>query len=381
MKTHIRFIFLAAFFFSLHMALLAYLNSSMLAQFASPTAISITYTIASVLSLVLVSIAPSIVRHIGAFRYIVGALFGSGIFLYLISTHTGSAIVPFFILYFSLNSVVLYGLDLFLEHYSSENQTGNIRGLYLTFGNIGWVAAPIISTTLQTTLGFSAIYVVAACAVGASLIVMFTTQRGFVDKAYNTSSLRDGLRVLVKHKNIRLITILNLLLQLFFVVMVIYSPIYLTTVIGFSWKALGLLLTAMLLPFVIFPYPAGRIADKYLGEKELMIAGLLIMGLATLYFANLGQASLVVYAIILFTTRIGASILEEMCDSAFFKQVTDADSAVISIYRNMMPFAYTIGPLIAGAVFALSSYYVLFTTLGVIMILATLFAIQIKDSR
>lgn len=378
---HIRFIFLASFFFSLHMALLAYLNSSMLSQFASPTAISITYTVASVLSLILVSIAPSVVRRIGAFRYISFALLGSGILLYLISTHTGSAILPFFVIYFSLNSVILYGLDLFLEHYSSENQTGNIRGLYLTFGNIGWVAAPIISTTLQSTLGFSAVYIVAACAVGGALIVMFSSQRGFVDKAYNTSSLRDGLRVLARHKNIRLITTLNFLLQLFFVVMVIYSPIYLTTIIGFSWKALGILLTAMLLPFVIFPYPTGRIADKYLGEKELMLAGLLIMGLATLYFANLGQASLVLYAVTLFITRVGASTLEEMCDSAFFKQVTDADSAVISIYRNMMPFAYTIGPLIAGAVFALTSYYVLFNILGVLMILATLIALQIKDSK
>ena len=363
------------------MALLAYLNSSMLSQFASPTAISITYTVASVLSLILVSIAPSVVRRIGAFRYISFALLGSGILLYLISTHTGSAILPFFVIYFSLNSVILYGLDLFLEHYSSENQTGNIRGLYLTFGNIGWVAAPIISTTLQSTLGFSAVYIVAACAVGGALIVMFSSQRGFVDKAYNTSSLRDGLRVLARHKNIRLITTLNFLLQLFFVVMVIYSPIYLTTIIGFSWKALGILLTAMLLPFVIFPYPTGRIADKYLGEKELMLAGLLIMGLATLYFANLGQASLVLYAVTLFITRVGASTLEEMCDSAFFKQVTDADSAVISIYRNMMPFAYTIGPLIAGAVFALTSYYVLFNILGVLMILATLIALQIKDSK
>ncbi len=381
MKTHLRFIFLASFFFSLHMALLAYLNSSMLSQFASPTTISIVYTVASVLSLILVSIAPSIVRRIGAFRFISCALLSSGALLYLISTHTGSAIVPFFVLYFSLNSVVLYGLDLFLEHYSSEGQTGNIRGLYLTFGNIGWVAAPIISTTLQSTLGFSVIYIVAACAVGASLVVMFSSQRGFVDKAYNTSSLLDGLRILRRHKNIRLITTLNLLLQLFFVVMVIYSPIYLTTVIGFSWKALGILLTAMLLPFVIFPYPTGYIADKYLGEKELMITGLLIMGLATLYFANLGQSTLVLYAVTLFSTRVGASILEEMCDSAFFKQVSDADSAVISIYRNMMPFAYTIGPLIAGAVFALTSYYVLFNILGVLMILATLIALQIKDSR
>lgn len=378
---HIRFIFLASFFFSLHMALLAYLNSSMLSQFVSQGVLSIVYTIASILSLVLVSLAPSIVRVVGALRYIVGTLVLSAILLYLISTHTGLSIVPFFILYFALNSVVLYGLDLFIEHYSSESNTGNIRGTYLTLANIGWVAAPMISTSLQSSFGFSIIYLVAGFAVLVSLLILFFSQRGFIDKAYKKSSLKTGLQILKKNKTLRTITLLNFLLQFFFVVMVIYSPVYLTTVIGFSWKALGILLTAMLLPFVIFPYPSGRLADKYFGEKELMYVSLFIIGGATIVFANLGTATLVIYALTLFATRIGASVLETMCESAFFKHVTDEDSSVISVYRNMMPVAYTIGPLIAGTIFALSSYYMLFTLLGGLMIFSIIFVTQIKDTK
>lgn len=378
---HIRFIFLASFFFSLHLALLAYLNSSMLSQFASASTISFVYTTASILSLILVSVAPSIIRSIGAFKYIIWTLILSTSLLYLISTHTGVSIIPFFILYFALNSAILYGLDLFIEHYSTESNTGNIRGTYLTLANLGWVAAPIISTSIQTAFGFSFIYLIAAFAVFASLLVLFFSQRGFVDKAYKKSSLREALRVLRQNKTIRIITGLNFLLQLFFVVMVIYSPVYLTSVIGFSWKALGILLTAMLLPFVIFPYPSGRLADKYLGEKELMCFGLLVIGASTLVFASLGVASLLAYAVVLFATRVGASVLETMCESAFFKHVTDEDSSVISVYRNMMPVAYTVGPLIAGAVFALSSYYILFISLGVLMTISVIFALQIKDTK
>lgn len=378
---HIRFIFLASFFFSLHMALLAYLNSSMLGQFASQGVLGLVYTIASILSLILVSIAPSIVRSVGAFKYIISTLILSASLLYLISTHTGPSIIPLFILYFALNSVVLYGLDLFIEHYSTESNTGNIRGTYLTLANIGWVAAPLISTTLQSSFGFSIIYLVAGFAVLISLLILFFSQRGFIDKAYKKSSLKNGLKILRKNKTLRAITALNFLLQLFFVVMVIYSPVYLTTIIGFSWKALGILLTAMLLPFVIFPYPSGWIADKYFGEKELMYVSLVIIGGATIVFANLGVSTLFIYAVTLFTTRIGASILETMCESAFFKHVTDEDSSVISIYRNMMPVAYTVGPLIAGGLFALSSYYTLFTSAGVLMLLSTIFVIQIKDTK
>lgn len=381
MKKHIRFIFLASFFFSLHMALLAYVNSSVLGTFVSSTTIGIIYTVASILSLLLVSIAPDVIRRIGALRYIGVSLGISAVLLYLISTHSGAAIIPFFILYFSLNSVVLYGLDIFLEHYSAEASTGNIRGAYLALGNIGWVIAPLISGSLETTVGFSAIYLAAAIVVGLTFAAMVIGQHGFVDKAYMRGTIFDGIRILRKNKNLRLITLLNFLLQLFFVVMVIYSPIYLTKVIGFSWQSFSLLLSIMLSAFVIFPYPLGKIVDKYKNERELMGLALLLMGAATLYFARLGHTSVTLYALILFLTRAGASTLETMCESAFFKQVTDKDSEVISLYRNMMPFAYTVGPLIAAALFAFTSYQTLFTVLGIIMLLSTFITIQIKDVR
>ena len=339
------------------------------------------YTIASALSLILVSVAPDIIRRIGALRYIGVSLSLIAVLLYLISSHTGMAIIPFFILYFSLNSVVLYGLDIFLEHYSAQSSTGNIRGAYLTLGNIGWVIAPLLSGTLESTVGFPAIYVAAAVVVIITLGTMIIGQRGFVDKAYSRSTVFDGIRILKKNKNLRLLTSLNFLLQLFFVVMVIYSPVYLTKVIGFSWQNFSLLLSLMLSAFVIMPYPMGKIVDKYKNERELMTVALLVMGAATLYFARLGHTSITLYALVLFLTRVGASTLEVMCESAFFKQVTDADSEVISLYRNMMPFAYTIGPLIAAALFAFSSYQTLFTVLGIVMLLSTILALQVKDTR
>lgn len=381
MKKHIRFIFLASFFFSFHTALLTYVNSSMLSQFASGPVISIIYIVASILSLILVSLAPKIISRIGTLRYITFGLISSSALLYIIGTHNSLAIIPLFILYFSFNSVILYGLDLLLEHYSKQSQTGNIRGLYLTVSNIGWVLAPMVSGALKTTLGFSAIYLVAACAVAVTLIITFYSQRGFVDNLNNKNHFSDGFKILRKNKSLRTITFLNFLLQLFYVVMVIYSPIYLTSIIGFSWENIGIILSIMLLPFVLFPYPAGRIADKYLGEKELMIASLILMGIGTIYFIHIGQNTIAVYAFALFITRVGASILEAMCESAFFRQVSDKDEAVISIYRNMMPFAYSIGPLLAGALFMLTSYKTLFTSLGLVMIISTVFVWHIKDSK
>lgn len=378
---HIRFIFLASFFFSLHLALLAYINSSMLGLFASTSLISIIYALSAVLSVILLTISPQIIRIVGNFKYVALSLLGTAALLYLISTNSGLKIIPLFIVYFSLNSVVLYGLDLFLEHYSKENETGDIRGLFLTISSIGWVMAPLISGYLQTRFGFPVLYLVAAVSVIITLVVIFFSQRGFVDRVYPRGHFIDGLKTLLKNKNLRRITFINFLLQFFFVIMVIYSPIFLTSVIGFSWQNLGILLSIMLLPFIIFTFPSGYIADKYLGEKELMISALIIMGISTIYFARLGQASFALYAIVLFLTRMGASILQTMSDSAFFKRVTDADFYIISTYRNMMPVAYIVGPLIGAAIFNLTSYQTMFSLLGVLMLLASLYSLRLNDTK
>ncbi len=377
----LRFIFLASFFFSLHMALLAYVNSSMLGEVASTKEVGSIYILASLLSLSLVTFAPKLVRILGNWKYTILALTLSSALLYFISTSSGQRVIPLFMLYFALNAIVLYGLDIFLEHYTSEAKTGNIRGLYLTLGNIGWVVAPSLSGFLEGMFGFKIIYLFASIAVLITLGVLYFSQKGFVDRHYNQNHFIDGLRALLRRKDLRMIAFLNFLLQFFFVIMVIYSPVYLTTVIGFSWKALGLLLSIMLLPFVLFPYPAGYIADKYLGEKELLFTSLIIMGLATLFFAKLGSAPFALYGLALFLTRMGASIFESMCESTFFKRVTDKDASVISTYRNMMPIAYIIGPLLGGAFLATTSYETLFFTLGIVMLSASLYTLRLKDTK
>jgi MFS family permease len=47
----------------------------------------------------------------------------------------------------------------------------------------------------------------------------------------------------------------------------------------------------------------------------------------------------------------------------------------------MMPVAYTVGPLIAGLIFALYSYKILFICIGVVMAFAITIALGIKKPR
>jgi MFS family permease len=165
--------------------------------------------------------------------------------------------------------------------------------------------------------------------------------------------------------------------------MVIYTPIYLHEHLGLAWDTIGLMFTIMLSAFVILQTPLGYLADRILGEKEILVGGFLVMGLSTLIFgtANLALFSLSGIAILLFITRIGASTIEVATESYFFKHIAQSDATCVGFFRNTYPIAYIIGPLLASALLQFIPIQSLFTILGIVCILGVFTVIKIKDTK
>ena len=90
--------------------------------------------------------------------------------------------------------------------------------------------------------------------------------------------------------------------------------------------------------------------------------------------------SLAVWALLLFATRVGASAIEVMNETYFFKKVHASDSDIIGFFRNAGPFAYIIGPAIASTLLYFIDYKYLFIILGVIMLFGTRLSLSIKDT-
>ena len=194
---HLRPIFLASFFFSIHVALLTYLNSSMLSRFGTAGIVSEIYMIGSVLSCVFLFVVPSVIRRSGLVKATIGILLVSSLLLFGISTTAQSAlVVGFFALYFSLNVVITYFFDLLVEHYSVVRTTGRTRGLFLMINNIGWVGAPLIAGVITGRFGFSTVYLCASIAVLTAGTLIFASQRNFKDKVYQHGSIIKTFRSL-----------------------------------------------------------------------------------------------------------------------------------------------------------------------------------------
>ncbi|MCK4553712.1 MFS transporter, partial [Candidatus Parcubacteria bacterium] len=123
----------------------------------------------------------------------------------------------------------------------------------------------------------------------------------------------------------------------------------------------------MLIPFVLLEYPAGFLADRKLGEKEMLIVALFIIGLSTFWLYFIDSVNPYLWGVSLFVTRIGASLLEIMRDSYFYKRIDGHDVDIINFFRTSSPTGYILGAILSGILllfFPLKSVFILVALLA-----------------
>jgi MFS family permease len=163
--------------------------------------------------------------------------------------------------------------------------------------------------------------------------------------------------------------------------MVVYSPIYLNKIIGFDWKEIGIIIVIMLLPFILFEYPLGKLSDHKYGEKIIMAMGFGIMGLSTILISIISIKILLVWIIILFITRTGASMAEIMLETYLFKSIHAKDSNILSAFRISRPasFFFSSGIMIVGLNFVDTKH--MFIVIGLLVLSALLPILTIEDIK
>jgi MFS family permease len=278
-------------FFAFHYFSVHFINSSFLAQFLTQTEVGFIFAISSFLTLIILASAVLFLSRIGAYYT---ALIAVGFDLIAslglaFSSNIGWLFV-FFVLQTIMAPVTLFCFDIFLERYTKGSSSiGFMHGLFLTMSTTASLFAPTISGWLVgSDTSYDKVYLLSVFYLIPALILLTLFFRKFDDPQYNVLSLRNMLGTLRARKNIFHISSAQFLLRFYFSWMVIYLPIYLNKYVGFSWPEIGIILFIMLIPYILIEFPAGIIADKWLGEKELLLAGFLIASAstATLFFLD-----------------------------------------------------------------------------------------------
>ncbi len=380
-RTLIRFVFFTNVILAFHFYFPLYINSSFLSQFFTSTTIDGLYTVAALLTLMVLISSAKLIKTFGLHQLmLIGTLIEACALFGLALSPNILWLKIFFIFHQTLPPLLLFGLDIFLESLTTnEGRTGSIRSIYLTLNNTALVITPFIVGKIVSMSSYQFIYIIAAFFCLILFLILHEKLRTIKVHKPNEINFLKEFKKFIAHEDLTVVFILNFLLQCFYAIMVIYTPLYLYSVIGFSWANIGIIFTIMLIPFVIFEAPLGQIFDKVGRVKTILALGFLIMSAILGCIYTLTVASFAAWATLLFCSRVGASFVEMGTEYSFFKRVTDRDAGFISIYRMAAPCAYIVAPFIALFLHTVFPVQHTFLALSLVMLLGVAFTYLLKD--
>jgi len=377
-------LYIAGFVLAVATSTTAYINSSFLETFVDLKYISLFFVAANVVTFFAMLFFSKLIKKTGNFTaaklmIIIGALSLLG----LIGGFSPWLLLLFFISMWVSFNLLWINMDIFVESFTSNINTGKTRALFFTFMNIGWIFTPIISTRLVVGENYyNYVYLFSAAVLIFFYILIHLFKKKISKKiVFNKKSIKRIIIEFWKDKNLKGLYMVSFFLNLFFGVVVVYIPIYLHTYIGFDWSTLGLIFSFMLIPFILIEIPAGIIADKYIGEKEMLFVGLGILTLCLFLFGSVKSTSPLLWGALLFFSRVGAALVEAMRESRFFKIVDAEDIGHINLLRSTSPLGYLISASLGAVILFWYNIPILFLLLSVLFLFSFYFVYIIKDSK
>ena len=375
-------LFLSNIFISFHYALIIYINSSFLSTLFTDTQVSALYIIGSVGSTIFLLNASKILEKVGIYKFIILSLI-----IELVATigmtfsTTANYVSLWFLVHTVTISVILFNMDVLIEAVEKDRESiGSVRATYLTLTNITIVLAPICLSWIISGSNYTNVYLLSSLAL-LPLYYLITKFKEVSTTKIHHIRLRQTVTEYIKSSDLYNILVAHFLLQFFYAFMIVYTPIYLESVIKFSWSEIGIIFTIMLLPFILFELPLGELSDEKYGEKEFLAIGFVIMGMATLFMSFITTKTFWMWAAILFITRIGASFVEVSAESYFFKKVDKEKTDVISFFRITRPVSFIITPVLVTIILQFIPFQYVFIFVGSVMIIGTRYALALVDTK
>ncbi len=380
-KKKIRLVSLVSFIFGFLDAFFIYVLSSYFSLVSGSENVGIFYFGAYSIVLLSLFFLQPLVRRVGRARALILSL-GISICASAVLASSTSALVSLAaaLLLIVATNVTWVALDILLESFSRDNVSGSIRGLYLTIMNAGLLVAPFLSVKMLDHVGYHGIFL--TLVIGYTSVFILTLLGFRTDNKVFQQKLR--LRVtfmkMIGEQDLFRIYHISFAMEFFYALMIIYTPIYLRS-LNFSWNDIGIIFTVMLVPFVLLQYPLGVLADRYFGEKEMLIGSIAIAIAATAILPFLGGGDIVAWGTALFMTRVGIAGIEILRDSYFYKQIDENDLDVIAFFRTARPLANIVAAVISFLMLLVFPMQSVFFIVAVMLFLALLQACFLRDTN
>lgn len=376
---------LGNFFFALFSTALTYTIVPYLSSFMSEVSAGLVIAAGALVACIVFPFLPRIVARYGAQQLaIIIAVLEMVSLLALAAVPSALSVSVFASTAIALGPFLAYQLDLLLEAtVAEEGITGRVRAVYLTAWNVAALAAPLLMGALLASRDAYHLVFIAAAAATVPFIILFAARKLPTGTPPLLSHVKDTAQCMVRDHDLAAVTFGHFLLYLFFSWAPFYTPLYLHEIIGIPWSDLGWIFAVMLIPYVLIEYPAGMLADKVIGDKEMMFIGYILTGAS---FAAISlftpSTPLILILAVLVASRAGAALVESMTEGHFFRRVNEKDVNSISVFRGIWPVANLVAPIAASVILLSSSYHLFFAlTGGFIASAGVISTLLIRDFR
>jgi len=230
-------------------------------------------------------------------------------------------------------------ISIFLEEFTPHDNTGAIRGLSMTIYYFGVLVSPFIAANILSSYGYTGLFILSGLMI---IPIIFFTKEYLThvkEPRYQHQNFWQTINKMKSNLDLQGVMISAFILNSFYAVINIYFVSYLLNEINISASNyLSVIVPISLLPFVLIPYWLGRISDEYLGEKKIIIFGILIFSLTlvAVYIFKIENISILGWAFILFIGRLGAAMCETGNYSYFYKKINVENTDLIAIFSTMI---------------------------------------------
>lgn len=381
-----RLIYVLAVIFAFHNSLVLFINSSYIERFVIPEVVGTLFMIGSSLAVISFLFISRILRRVGNVRLTIWLAVLEILALVVLGLTSNQALaITAFVFFLIANPLIYLNLDIFSETIigDDEKSTGYKRGLILALISLAAMIAPLTITYIAGPgeALLERVYLVSAAIFSIFVLLILTRFQTFTDPTYHEVRVFSALRSFWMDKNIRFSLLAQFLLQLAFSWLVIYVPLYLTTVMNLSWADIGIAIAVGTAAYVLFEFPIGYIADTYTGEKEMMALGFLILSLTFISMSFITTSALIAWVVVMFIMRSGASLVETTVESYFFKHTKGSDTNYLSFFRLTRPLAIMAGGLLGSLSLLFVSFSNIFIIMGCTLVLGLYFAHNIEDTK
>ncbi|HHQ45433.1 MAG TPA: MFS transporter [Candidatus Altiarchaeales archaeon] len=305
---------------------------------------------------------------------------------------TTTPLILFLIFLGMLYPTVFYPIIAYIMEHAKDRESSTVMGAGMSFAQLGFGLGPVlagIAYYLMNTKGqtiFAVIYALACiCALAATTMLLKKSRR--------KSGLRESLKKLVFEDKLFLkqagdfsrlpnhglpIILSTLLVSTYDGVAWMLEPLFYTTVTDNPvWG--GIILSAFIIPLILFETPAGYLADKY-GRKNILYTGFFIAGVMTWLFAY-SKSPLEMFAFA-FTASMGIAMTWPAIEGMLARHSPEnRKGALVGVWGSSLDLGYVIGPVLAGIIASKTSIQYTFRLLGIVLILSALSAFALNTFK